>query len=76
MKKNKLEDSLNKLFSNSGYKMVDVSEKNTSHRKALAAGEIILNSIEDDGTGNGLDLKVIEIYLILMKMIIIFHYLN
>ena len=35
MKKNKLEDSLNKLFSNSGYKMVDVSDKNITHRKAL-----------------------------------------
>ena len=42
MKKKKLEDSLNKLFSNSGYKMVDVSEKNITHRKALAAGEIVL----------------------------------
>ena len=42
MKKNKLEDSLNKLFSNSGYKMVDVSEKNITHRKALATGEIVL----------------------------------
>ena len=44
MKKNKLEDSLNKLFSNSGYKMVDVSEKNTTHRKALATGEIVLGT--------------------------------
>ena len=44
MKKNKLEDSLNKLFSNSGYKMVDVSEKNTTHRKALATGEIVLGA--------------------------------
>ena len=44
MKKNKLEDSLNKLFSNSGYKMVDVSEKNTTHRKALATGEIVLSA--------------------------------
>ena len=44
MKNNKLEDSLNKLFSNSGYKMVDVSEKNTTHRKALATGEIVLSA--------------------------------
>ena len=44
MKKNKLEDSLSKLFSNSGYKMVDVSEKNITHRKALATGEIVLGS--------------------------------
>ena len=44
MKNNKLEKSLNKLFSNSGYKMVDVSEKNITHRKALAAGEIVLTS--------------------------------
>ena len=43
MKNNKLEDSLNKLFSNSGYKMVDVSDKNVTHRKALASGEIVLS---------------------------------
>ena len=36
MKNNKLEESLNKIFSKSGYKMVDVSEKNITHRKALA----------------------------------------
>ena len=41
-KNNKLEDSLNKLFSTSGYKMVDVSSKEVTHRKALATGEIIL----------------------------------
>jgi len=40
----KLEDSLNKIFSSSGYKMVDVSSKEVTHRKALAAGEIILSS--------------------------------
>jgi len=43
-KNNKLEDSLNKIFSTSGYKMVDVSDKEVTHRKALAAGEIILGS--------------------------------
>ena len=43
-KSNKLEDSLNKLFSSSGYKMVDVSSKEITHRKALAVGEIILSS--------------------------------
>ena len=43
-KNKKIEDSLNKIFSNSGYKMVDVSSKEVSHRKALAVGEIILNS--------------------------------
>ena len=41
-KNNKLEDSLNKIFTKSGYKMVDVSNKETTHRKALATGEIIL----------------------------------
>ena len=41
-KNNKLEDSLNKIFSTSGYKMVDVSKKGITHRKALATGEIIL----------------------------------
>ena len=41
-KNNKLENSLNKIFSTSGYKMVDVSSKEVTHRKALAIGEIIL----------------------------------
>ena len=31
-----------------------------SYYENIPCGEIILNSIEDDGTGNGLDLKVIE----------------
>ena len=39
---NKLEDSLNKIFSKSGYRMVDVSSKEVTHRKALATGEITL----------------------------------
>jgi len=43
-KNNKIEDSLNKIFSTSGYKMVDVSSKEVTHRKALATGEIILSS--------------------------------
>ena len=43
-KNNKLEDSLNKIFSTSSYKMVDVSSKEVTHRKALATGEIILGS--------------------------------
>ena len=43
-KNNKIEDSLNKIFSSSGYKMVDVSSKEVTHRKALAVGEIILSS--------------------------------
>ncbi|MAJ23038.1 MAG: cyclic pyranopterin monophosphate synthase MoaC [Candidatus Pelagibacter sp. TMED64] len=43
-KNNKLEESLNKIFSNSGYKMIDVSNKLTTHRKALATGEIILGN--------------------------------
>ena len=41
---NKLEESLYKIFSTSGYKMVDVSKKEITHRKALASGEIILGS--------------------------------
>ena len=41
---NKLEDSLNKIFTSSGYKMIDVSNKEITHRKALAAGEIVLTS--------------------------------
>ena len=43
-KNSKLEDSLNKIFSSSGYKMVDVSSKEITYRKALAVGEIILSS--------------------------------
>ena len=43
-KNNNLELSLNKLFSTSGYKMIDVSNKDVTHRKALATGEIILGS--------------------------------
>ena len=43
-KKNKLTDSLYKIFLTSGYKMVDVSNKDVTHRKALATGEIILGS--------------------------------
>ena len=43
-KNNKLEDSLNKIFSSSGYKMVDVSSKEITHRRAVAVGEIILSS--------------------------------
>ena len=43
-KNNKLEDSLNKIFSTSGYKMIDVSSKEITHRKALASGEIILGT--------------------------------
>jgi len=42
--KNKIEDSLNKIFSTSGYKMIDVSSKEVTHRRALAVGEIILTS--------------------------------
>ena len=40
----KLKNSLTELFSSSGYKMVDVSSKKTTHRRALAVGEIILSS--------------------------------
>ena len=43
-KNNKLEESLTKLFSTPGYKMVDVSDKAITHRKALASGEILLGS--------------------------------
>ena len=43
-KNNKIEDSLNKIFSTSGYKMIDVSSKEITQRRALAVGEIILSS--------------------------------
>ena len=66
MKKNKLENSLNKLFSNSGYKMVDVSEKNITHRKALATGEIVLGAeviklIKDKKMPKGDPLSIAEV---------------
>jgi cyclic pyranopterin phosphate synthase len=43
-KNSKLEDSLSKIFSSSSYRMVDVSNKEVTHRRALAVGEIILSS--------------------------------
>jgi cyclic pyranopterin phosphate synthase len=43
-KNNKLEESLKKIFTTSVYKMIDVSSKEVSYRKALASGEIILGS--------------------------------
>jgi len=43
-KGNKLEESLNEMFLTSVYKMVDVSSKEVTHRKALATGEIVLGS--------------------------------
>ena len=63
---NKLKDSLTKLFSTSGYKMVDVSDKNITHRKALAVGEIILGSkvikmIKDKKMPKGDPLSIAEI---------------
>ena len=66
MKNNKLEDSLNKLFSNSGYKMVDVGDKNITHRKALASGEIVLSSeiiklIKDKKMPKGDPLSIAEV---------------
>ena len=66
MKKNKLEESLNKIFSSPGYKMVDVSSKEITHRKALAVGEIILNSkvitmIKDKKMPKGDPLTIAEV---------------
>ena len=65
-KNNKIEDSLNKIFSTSGYKMVDVSSKEVTHRKALAVGEIILSSevIEMIKNKNLIYIVFISIYLI------------
>ena len=70
MKNNKLEASLNKLFSNSGYKMVDVSDKNTTHRKALATGEIVLSQkiiklIKDKKMPKGDPISLAEVSAIL-----------
>ena len=44
MNNNKLEESLSKIFKSPVYKMVDVSSKEITNRKALATGEIILGS--------------------------------
>ena len=65
-KNNKIEDSLNKIFSNSGYKMIDVSSKEITHRKALAVGEIILGSevikmIKDKTMPKGDPLTIAEV---------------
>ena len=66
MKKNKLEESLSKIFSSPGYKMVDVSSKEITNRKALAVGEIILNSkvitmIKDKKMPKGDPLTIAEV---------------
>tara|TARA_B100000029_G_scaffold160381_1_gene156189 strand:+ start:131 stop:664 length:534 start_codon:yes stop_codon:yes gene_type:complete len=66
MKKNKLEESLSKIFSSPGYKMVDVSSKEITNRKALAVGEIILNSkvitmIKDKTMPKGDPLTIAEV---------------
>ena len=65
-KNNKLEDSLNKIFTTSGYKMVDVSDKEVTHRKALAIGEIILGQqiirlIKDKKMPKGDPLSIAEV---------------
>ena len=65
-KNNNLEDSLSKIFSSSGYKMIDVSNKETTHRKALAVGEIILGSeiiemIKDKKMPKGDPLAIAEV---------------
>ena len=65
-KNNKIEDSLNKIFSSSGYKMIDVSSKEVTHRKALAVGEIILSSevikmIKDKKMPKGDPLAIAEV---------------
>ncbi len=65
-KNNKLEDSLTKLFSTSGYKMVDVSDKAITHRKALASGEILLGSkiidmIKNKKMPKGDPLSIVEV---------------
>ena len=70
MKNNKLEKSLNKLFSNSGYKMVDVSEKNIQRalerKKRLQKfhnlnfnNQVVLTELEDEPAykRQGLELK-------------------
>ena len=67
MKNNtKLEESLNKIFSKSVYKMIDVSSKEITHRKALASGEIILGPqiiklIKDKKMPKGDPLSIAEI---------------
>ena len=65
-KNNKIEDSLAKIFSNSGNKMVDVGDKNITHRKALASGEIVFSSeiiklIKDKKMPNGDPLSKAEV---------------
>lgn len=50
-----------KIYINSGTKFITTLEIFfQKYEKNIKYGEIILNSIEDDGTGNGLDLKVLN----------------
>jgi cyclase len=55
------ENNCFKFFVNNGKKIIDISIKNffTSILK-LPIGELILNSIDQDGTGNGFDYKILN----------------
>ena len=59
-KNNSLQKILKKLFLRSGYKMIDISEKSITKRTALATGEIILTSVDNDGMANGFDFELIQ----------------
>tara|TARA_B110000483_G_C18100936_1_gene505770 strand:+ start:270 stop:1046 length:777 start_codon:yes stop_codon:yes gene_type:complete len=51
-----------KLFSKSGVKSEKISLSNhLSKLSKLSCGEIILNSIDRDGTGQGLDIKILKL---------------
>ena len=51
-----------KLFSKSGVKSEKITLSNhLSKLSKLSCGEIILNSIDRDGTGQGLDIKILKL---------------
>ena len=63
---NKLEENLKRLFLKSDYKMIDISQKKITNRKALAVGEIILSNkvikmIENKKMPKGDPLTIAEI---------------
>ena len=51
------------LLINNGKKKIDTSIKNyIKHMESKIIGEILLNSIDKDGTGNGLDFEILKFF--------------
>jgi cyclase len=59
----KKEGSKYELFSNNGSKKIDISIKDYLKKiSKYPVGEILINSIDKDGTGNGLELDVLKYF--------------